>query len=387
MGNVLAKTIALSLFLSGPLAAQSTLVVLNTEGQPIPAVRVDVFGTAELLGTFPTSARGVAELDLDRWSEARRVTLSHVGFETRVVQTDELPEDGVLFMEPRAIEIEGLTVEGADLCPIVDDPRARQLWSEIASRYAEDTGTRAWSAYLSLSRSRVQEGELRQASNSEAVDYVAAGHPLVIHGGDHTSRSLDDRIANEGYAWEPLVVAGTTRSRESAWGYPEFDRAHAYHFASPVFAAGHDFAVDSDSDEQTTLIFCGHKEGDAATIEGVIRLTPGEGFLSAEWRFRTPEPDEGAGGMVSFRSYVEARGQKPHLVSSRKLFFRRSAASGPYADLGPSYMAHGTGGVGWYLHPSDIHPCNEGLSFFPVPPTTRDGVRFAECIARNWGRE
>ena len=367
------------------VSAQATILVLDSEGNPIPAVRVDLFGTAELLGTFSTTVQGLAELTSERWPEARRLTLNHLAFQTLVVQLADLPSDGTLRMEARAIEMEGFTIAGADLCPVVDDPAARRIWTSTASRYASRTGSRAWSAYLSRGGGRVLERNLHRTDDLDFVDYVAAGQPFVIHGGDHTPRSLEERVAYEGYAWEPLVVAGTTRRRESGWGYPDFDREHAYHFASAAFGTLHDFAISSESATQTTLTFCGRAK-EAPTIHGAIQLVPGEAFLSAEWRFHTPEPNEAAGGWVEFRSYIEPSEPNPHLVASRGLFYRRLEARGPYEDL-RTYLREVTGGVGWYLHPSIDHPCNEGVSFFTVPPTSPAGVRFATCVAEHWGRD
>jgi hypothetical protein len=51
----------------------------------VSAVRIDVLGRAELLGTAFTTADGVAELSFERWSEARRLTLTHLGFQTLIV--------------------------------------------------------------------------------------------------------------------------------------------------------------------------------------------------------------------------------------------------------------------------------------------------------------
>ena len=370
-----------------PLAAQVSIRVVDSEGRPVPAVRVDVLGLGELLGTKSTSASGSAELRYDPWSDVRRIMLSHLGFQTLIVQADEIPADGVIRLEPEATPIEGLMVEAKELCPVTDDPRARRLWSEVAGLYATDTGYRAWSAYMSLYGGSARDEDLHQTPDAESVDYIAAGHPGVIHGGDYTPRTLDDRIATEGYAWAPLVIGGTTSWRESAWGYPELDRSQAYHFASPVFGLLHDFSVASQSAEKATLVFCGRRDGDKATISGMIRLVPGKAFLDAEWRFKTRDPDEGAGGSVTFSSYVETTGSRPHLVASRGLYYRLTGASARNRDAPHRYARQVTTKARWYLFPSADHPCNTGLSYFPNPSSTAQGIRFAECVAEHWGRE
>ncbi len=373
--------------LAGPASGQVTLQVLDSDGRPVPAVRIDVFGLGELFGTHTTSSRGIAELSSERWSEVRRISLSHLAFRTLIVQAPDIPADGVIDMEPRAIEIEGFSVEARDLCPITDDREARRVWSEVASRYAPDTGDRAWLAYLSRYAGSVGEDDLYRRSESESVDFVSAGGSGVIHGGDHTPRSLDDRISTEGYAWPALVIGGTTSARALAWAYAQLDWVHAYHFATPVFGALHNFALAKETEEQTTLVFCGNGEGSGEGLRGSLSLVPGEAFLAADWRFETSDPEEGAGGSVSFASYVEVPGMKPHLVASRGLFFRHDGTEPLYDNLPRRYARFVTSSVEWYLLPSSDRPCNTGITFHRNPATSADGGRFAECVADHWGRE
>jgi hypothetical protein len=231
--------------IGSPLAAQVRVHVVDQNGSPVGAVRIDMLGRGELMGTASTSADGTAALNVERWAEVQRLTLTHLGFETMVVQVDDIPTNGLIRLEPEATEIEGLSVVAQQLCPINNDERARRLWSEVADRYSTDTGSRAWFARLSRYGGSVREQDLHRVPSARFVNHIAAGGPGVIHGGDHTPRSLDERIWNEGYAWPPLVVGGTTGRRDLAWTYPELDRKHAYHFASPVFGALHDFAVDN----------------------------------------------------------------------------------------------------------------------------------------------
>jgi hypothetical protein len=378
---------ALAVGLARPVGAQIPILVVDAEGRPVPAVRVDVFGAGESIAVVSTTSEGIAELSAERWSEVRRISLSHLGFQTLIVQAADIPADGVIRLEPEATEIEGLTVEGRELCPIVDDPRARRLWAEAASLYAADTGSRSWLAYLSRYGGAVREDELHRTSDAEAVSYVAAGAGGVIHGGDHTPRSLEDRVSAEGYAWPPLVIGGTSGGRSLAWSYPELDRAHAYHFASPVFGEIHDFALASESEGHAALTFCAKSDARGATVSGTLSLVPGRALVAAEWRFHTVDPDEGAGGSVSFRPYFETPGARPHLVASRGLFYRYSGTEPPYPHLGRTYAREVTTTVRWHLNPSAERPCNTGLSYYLDPPVSPQGVRFTECVEAHWGRQ
>ena len=383
----LSSAALLAAALVSPLAGQISVNVVDQNGRPVPAVRIDVLGLGDLIGTVSTTAEGTAELSFARWSEARRLTLTHLEFRTLIVQVDDIPSDGLIRLEAEATEIEGLDVTARQLCPVDDDERARRLWSDVASRYSTKTGSRAWFARLSRYGGPVREQDLHRIPDSRFIDHLAAGGPGVITGDDHTPRSLDVRIENEGYAWRPLVVGGTTRARDLAWAYPELDWLHAHHFASPLFGALHDFAVASESEGQVTLVFCANGEGTGATIDGVISLIPGDAFLSADWRFATPDRDESAGGSVAFTSWVERPGTTPHLVAARGAFFRHTGPARPYPDLPLTYARFGTASAEWHLLPSAEHPCNTGLSFRSERPTTPEGRRFAECVAEHWGRE
>jgi hypothetical protein len=373
--------------LAFPLSAQVRVQIVDQNGRPVAAVRIDVLGLGDLIGTVSTASDGTAELSFEGWPEARRLTLTHLEFRTLIVQIDDIPSDGLIHLEPRAAQIEGLTVAATQLCPIDEDERARRLWSEVASRYSTETGSRAWFARLSRYSGSVREQDLHRIPDSGFINHLAAGGPGVITGDDHTPRSLDDRIGAEGYAWRPLAVGGTTRARDLAWAYPELDWLHAYHFASPLFGALHDFAVASESEGRITLVFCANGEGTGATIDGVISLIPEEAFLAADWRFETTDRDESAGGSVSFTSHVERPGTKPHLVASHGSFFRHTGPARPYPDLPLTYARFGTASIEWYLLPSAERPCNTGLSFRSDPPRSAEGRRFTDCVAEHWGRE
>ena len=384
-GTITVRSLAAVLLagLASPAAAQVSLQVVDSQGQPVPAVRVDVYGLGELIETVSTSEDGLVELSTEQWPDVRRVSLSHLAYQTMVIQIDDIPPDGVIRLEPEATEIEGFTVEAWELCPIDEDDKARELWEQVAARYSRDTGSRAWLAYFSRNTGAVREEDVHRLPDGGYRGVVSAGGAGVIHGDDHTPRSLDDRIAAEGYAWPPLVIAGTTGSREHAWGYPQLDWRHAYHFASPVFGDLHNFGLTSEStDDETTLVFCGKGAEGRATIKGVLTFIPNERFVSAEWKFETPEPDEGAGGSVTF-----ARpGREGHLLAARGIFYRHSGVESPYPDLPRTYTRFVTRDLRWHLLPTGDRPCNTGLSFFGDPPKSPEGIRFAACVAENWGR-
>ena len=362
--------------LSGPAAAQVSVRVMDSDGRPVQAVRVDVYGRGEIISVAATSAQGVAELSSERWPEARRLSLSHLGYQTLIVQVADIPADGVITIEPEAIPLEAVAVEVGQLCPIVDQPEARRLWSQVASLYATDTGSRASLAYLSLSRGSVPEDELYRTAEIETVSGVMS----------NLRTDLDAGVGREGYAWPPFWIDGPT-IRANGWAYAELDKRGAHHFASRAFGALHDFAVASASDTLTTLVFCGNGTGTGATINGSISLVPGRAFLGADWRFETDEPDEGAGGSVTFASFLGRTDTTPHLVTSRGLFYRHSGTEPPFPDLPRTYARELTTNVRWYLLPSGVEqPCVGHVAFWDdsAPAPDSDGGGLVACVAEHW---
>jgi hypothetical protein len=357
--------------MAGQVGAQVSIRVVDSSGRAVPAVRVDVIGRAEVISVASTSGVGVAELSPERWSEARRLSLSHLGYQTLIVQVEDIPSDGVIAIEPEAIPLDGVSVAVGQLCPITDDARARQLWSQVAALYATDTASRAWFAYMTLSTGTVPGDQLLRTSDAEARELVATGQPLDVFRSDFTRRGLDEQIASEGYAWPPVVIGGTTDG--VGWRYPELHRTAAHHFASRAFGELHDFAVVGESEGSATLAFCGRSSG--PRINGTISLSPGRAFLGAEWRFETGDPNQGAGGSATFQSFVDGGGAR-HLVTSRGLFYRHSGVEQPYPDLPRSYARDVTTDVRWYLLPSGAQPCPRGF--------VRPGGELEACVARYW---
>jgi hypothetical protein len=213
------------------------------------------------------------------------------------------------------------------------------------------------------------------------IDGVTNGAWGPLVDGDLYDLSLDERIERAGYAWPPFTIDGPTL-HTNGWGYPAFHMRAAHHFASPVFGALHDFAAFDVSDERATLVFCGNGRANGPSIHGTITLIPGRAFVDAEWRFQTPAPDEGAGGSVTFATFVDGAGSPPHLVSSGGLFYRHNGIEPPYPDLPRTYEREISANVRWYLlPPGEPSPCVGNVSF----PVSADR-QLAACVAEHLGR-
>ena len=160
-------TLALLTLIPARATAQVSITVVDSNRNPVPAVRIDVMGRGELIAVESTSENGTADLASERWSDVRRLTLSHLAYRTLIVQVDEIPADGVIRLEPQAVAIEGVDVAGRELCPVVESPEARSLWESVAALYSPDTENRALSAILTRHGGGVPETDLYRESTSE----------------------------------------------------------------------------------------------------------------------------------------------------------------------------------------------------------------------------
>jgi len=145
----------------------------------------------------------------------------------------------------------------------------------------------------------------------------------------------------------------------------------------------------SSSEERTTLVFCGNARASGANINGTIALVPGRAFIDADWRFETGEPEEGAGGSVTFESFFDRGGSRPHLVSSRGLFYRHSLVEPPLPNVSRTYEREVTANVRWYLLPSGESPCVGNVAFWDDSPPAPGsfGANLLACVAEHWGRQ
>ena len=361
-----------------PLEGQLTLQVVAPSGQPIPAVTVFVMGTGVVLEERSTDALGVVELSGERWSEARRLSLNHLGFQTLILQVDEIPADGVVHLAPVAVGIEGLDVLGRSLCPIDADPAARRLWQAVAALYAGDTGSRALSARFRRVGGR--DLELTRIPETAGAGIVLGRGAGMFNSEGRRVPTIEDQIERTGYAWAPFLIGGVG----GVWEYPGLEFLDAYHFATPRFGAEHEFAVLRETEEEVQLAFCPAREGDRPTLQGTLTLRPGEALLSADFQFRTREPDMGAGGRVVFLAHRQPRDARPHLMAARGEFYRHDGVEQPFPDLPRSYSRRFAISTGWFVHPAAAHPCKQGGEGFTVhgdPPDDDEGGVFDTCIA------
>jgi len=351
---------------------------------PLPSVRVDVIGRGEVLEVVVTSTDGMAVLSEERWDEVRRISISHVGYATRLVSVEDLTPDTDIYLEPNATPIEGFVVDAEALCPVADDPDARALWEAVASNYSAATGERALSARMTRSSGPIRSDELHR--------WVAPDNPIVVFGrgeGVDTSNKWargGSRVARDGYAWEPVFVGGIGSARFLNWEYLDLHHDEAAHLVTEAFGDLHSFSLAGERGGETTLVFCPVQDGPEANIRGTLVVTSDVSLLRADWRFDTPRDDEGAGGWAEFASVYSPTDPLPHLVPARGAYFRHDGTEPEYPELPRTYLREVVVYQEWFVHGGPEHPCKKdqgrGYNIYSETPESDFGKDFVACVGR-----
>jgi hypothetical protein len=192
---------------------------------------------------------------------------------------------------PVPIPIGGLQVEGErDFCAARDDRNARAIWRVAASRAEPGLDTLGIASYTQVRVDTVSVSGLGVPGMAGAESGQRSSAPLL-------RLSWDRRVQREGYAF-PVRRTDADQSYAS-WGYPPLEADFAPHFASEAFGALHTFQVDHADADGWVLRFCGRRRDDPY-LEGALEIGPDTLIHRVEWRFRTDDPQEDAGGWAGF---------------------------------------------------------------------------------------
>lgn len=326
-------SLALTLVLFGfcELTAQVRGTVTDRSSVGVSGVWVEAWGSDARLGATLTNESGAFSLESVDPGEIVRISFSHVGYETVVMDLDRAAGSLRVVLDRRTISLPELTVVVAEQrCPTADDPTARGIWRSASRRYSDDTGDRGQAAWILSTTGDVMEYDIGRYSADELGGGV---HQWV--GAPLRSRSLQSIISREGYAWKR--EGSTTGRRALNWVYPQLEGRHAYHFADELFGALHDFAFLSAGEDVHIIAFC-PREQDTPSISGVLRISSDTTLLEARWRFHTPEPVEDAGAEVVFASLPDSNSDHPHLMAARGMFWRHDGREPPFPNSPRSYF-------------------------------------------------
>ncbi len=196
-----------------------------------------------------------------------------------------------------AIEVEGVV----EPCPARSDPDAWALWEAMARIHPDDLD-RAGAATYTLARTDTLAGAAARtpflstnASGETGTEELVAGQRGFS---GRLRLSWERRVDREGYAF--LVRRTDFDGSYDAWSYAPLEADFASHFATLPFATHHRFREPTArSGGGWILAFCAPDPRRPA-LDGALELTADTVLIRAEWRFRTPEPDEAAGGWARF---------------------------------------------------------------------------------------
>ena len=299
-------------------ADRITGVVLTEGGEPIEGATVEARDSVERLGSRITPADGTFSFSKEVAERAIRLEVRRIGYESqrKAVDPDVSHYEFRLVAEP--VELMGLVVEAqADPCADrrrKEDREARALWAATRQRYHSPLDTVGIATYFSMADSVLPREEIGPLG----VPQVMADQ----RGSSSQFRfSRTKQIRREGYAFR---VRRTEAGRSfDSWSYPPLQADFAPHFMDDVFGRLHRFHLQGRYEDGWVLEFC-PRSGDAnrPSIRGSMLVTPDTTLAWVEWRFRTPEPNEQAGGRI-FLPDLAASDSKGFPLPTESLFWRR----------------------------------------------------------------
>jgi hypothetical protein len=296
--------------------------VQDAEGRPIVGVRVELTVEGRPVAATFTGPDGGFRLSLARAGvgmegDARRVELSldRLGYRPLVHPlTPEALRDArgrapagdppvpprtegatvplLLIMETAPLPLPGFQVE-ADMepCPAGNHPEAAALWEAMARWNASSMDTLGAASYTLVRTDTLPPGGMA----SEATERLLPGQ-RGFSGRLHLA--WERRLDRDGYAFP--VRRTDTEGSFDAWSYAPLEADFASHFATPRFLEHHRLRAPSPTLEGGWILAYCAPSLERPALEGHLELSGDTLLLRAEWRFRTPEPDEEAGGWARF---------------------------------------------------------------------------------------
>jgi hypothetical protein len=174
-GIALLVALGLAPLAAAPARAQVHGVVTDVTGRPLPGVLVELWRSDRRVAGQGTDSFGRFYLPVasvgPRALYARAIGLVPL-------RRPLAPADSVvtLVMEPRAVVVEAVTVEGdRTACPRRDDRRARALWQRAASRYDVELSAGGVWATTRTFRATVPDDSVGLIDTTRLVDMIIAG--------------------------------------------------------------------------------------------------------------------------------------------------------------------------------------------------------------------
>lgn len=337
--------------LAAPSGAQVRGRVVDAAGLPVSGATVALWMDEHPAGSTRTGERGEFAIATPLTHEAL-IVVRRLGLRTRAVRVPSADAFMLVRMEAEPVSLLPLTVQAAPRppCPNREDPRARALWERMRARYWRPDADSVFVFGFVESRSGTGRKE-------DAWD-PAAGRPtsgwtfgslIVAH--PHLMRRA-------GYASR---ADGGPGERTASWLYRALDQGAIQDFTGDFFGEAHTLSLVHQGAERTTLAFCPRERlGRTGQILGTLELAPDTTLRLARWTFRTPAPDEDAGGEASYDPPDAALGRA--LLTRESIFWRRTNR--------PRYWFEAHRFSGWQRWTRD-RPITHPDDARPAPPEPR----------------
>jgi hypothetical protein len=283
-------------------------VVVDPEGSPVTGVRVELHSGGRLEAAVFTGPDGTFRVRARTDTGPFSIRAERLGYDTLERPLSAREWDGAaveLVLVPAPLPLPGFTVEATmETCPARHDPDAAALWEAMARHHHGGLDTLGAATYT-LART---DTLATNAANRAPPEGLTAGQRGFS---GRLRLSWERRIPREGYAFR-VRRTDPTASYE-AWAYAPLEADFASHFGTPLFVQQHRLRAPSPGiGGGWILAFCA-PDPERPGLDGHLELSPDTFLVRAEWRFRTPEPDEEAGGWTRFPG-ASANGAPAYLL-------------------------------------------------------------------------
>lgn len=298
----------------GYAPSEITGTVIEPNGGPIVAARVELRAGGTVVSTATTDLRGGFVVRVREGVPGDlSLRVERMGYRAEIRAVGAGEGSIVIVLRPEPLPLPGLRVEvEAPTCEWADAADARALWEAMARRHPDGLDTLGIASYTMARTDTLPANSAQATGDGTLVPGQRSSAPLL-------RMSWERRVARQGYAFR---VRRTDRAGSfDSWSYAPLEADFAAHFASPTFGRLHRFRVTGRSREDGWLVrFCPGDPG-RPTIEGQLEIGPDTLLYRAEWRFRTGEPDEDAGGWARFVPPPAGNGE-PYLLPLESLVWR-----------------------------------------------------------------
>ncbi|HEX8395439.1 MAG TPA: carboxypeptidase-like regulatory domain-containing protein [Longimicrobium sp.] len=317
----------LVLFVVDAARAQLRGTVVDASGQPVADATVDVWAGPDRIGGAQTNAAG-AFLVQRTPRVPTSLSVRRIGMRTRIVDLASADTAVTVRMEVASVVLAPIRATGTRrLCPNREDPAARALWTRMRGHY--------WQGADSLDLfglAEHQSGAVPRAQ-IEAADF-APRHPQWVYATDMSEShvaALENLGRRGGYGARAMGNGGGGGERTAFWHYPSLDGVEMQHWTRDSFAARHTLAIVSTGPEQTVISFCPRERmGEFGQVQGTLAIHADGTLASARWAFRTPAPDEDAGGEAIYLPPYPALSRV--LIPSSTRFWRKTTLNRYYVE-------------------------------------------------------